>query len=316
MMTPLQVPQPARDPTYYSKPILKEPVWIWTVPLYFYVGGVSGAALVLGAVTRLIGGAGLRPLVRKCHWVGFVGGGIGSVLLIADLGRPERFLAMLRVLRLRSPMSVGSWILAVAPPCAGAAAVFGDPFSSLLAGLLGVPLSGYTAVLLSNTAIPVWHETRTSLPALFMGSAAAGAAQVLKLLPVTLPRQALSAVNTFGIAGSIAELAAGCVVEQHAGRIPIIGQPLYEGVSGALWKASKAMTVAGLVLSIFGRSRGACRAGAILGTAGAIALRFAIFHAGKASAREPRATFHLQRQGALLEGAGNGARIAEGGRTA
>ena len=284
------------DPTYYNKPLLKEPVWIWTVPLYFYVGGVSGAGLVLGAVARLIGDPELRPLVRKSHWVGFIGGGIGSVLLIADLGRPERFLAMLRVFRLHSPMSIGSWILAVTPPCAGVAAIFGDPVSSLLSGLLGVPLAGYTGVLIANTAVPVWNEARTSLPALFIASAMAGAAQVLKLLK--LPWQAYSVVNTFGICGSLAELAAGYVVEQHAGRVPIVGKPLREGLSGALWKASKVLTATSIALSVFGRSRKAWRAGAICGTAGAIALRFAIFHAGKASARDPRASFHLQRHDA------------------
>lgn len=281
--------------TYYDKPVLKEPVWIWTVPMYFYVGGISGAALVLGAMTRLIGGSALQPLVRKCHWLGFIGGGIGSVLLIADLGRPERFLAMLRVLRLRSPMSIGSWILAIAPPCAGAAAMFGDAGSSLLAGILGVPLSGYTAVLISNTAVPLWSEARRSLPALFMGSATAGAAQALKLLPGKLPWQAHSAINTFGVVGSVAELAAGYVVERDAGRVQAVGKPLHEGLSGVLWHAAKAMTIAGVALSVFGGSRRAHRAGAILGTAGAIALRFAIFHAGKASARDPRATFQLQR---------------------
>ena len=285
----------APAPTYYEKPLLKEPVWIWTVPLYFYVGGVSGASLVLGAVTRLVGGRELRPLERTCHWLGLVGGGIGSVLLIADLGRPERFLAMLRVLRVRSPMSIGSWILAVAPSCAGAAAMLGDPVSSVVAGVLGIPLSGYTAVLISNSAVPLWHEARTSLPALFMGSAVAGAAQVLKLLPVKLPWRAHSAINTFGVAGSLTELAAGWVVEQDVRRVPRVGRPLDEGVPGALWKASKVLTVAGLALSLFGRSRTAYRAGAILGTAGAIALRFAIFHAGKASARDPRAAFELQR---------------------
>jgi formate-dependent nitrite reductase membrane component NrfD len=168
----------------------------------------------------------------------------------------------------------------------------------LIAGLLGIPLTGYTAVLISNTAVPVWHEARTSLPALFMGSAVTSAAQVLKLLPMKLPWQAHSAINTFGVAGSIAELAAGYVVEQQASRVPIVARPLREGVSGALWKASKVLTVASLALSLFGRSRRAYRAGAVLGTAGAIALRFAIFHAGKASARDPRATFHLQRHDA------------------
>ena len=285
------------DPTYYGKPVLKQPVWIWTVPLYFYVGGVSGAALVLGGVARLWGDPGLHPLVRKSHLVGFVGGGIGSVLLIADLGRPERFLAMLRVLKLRSPMSIGSWVLAIAPPCAGAAALFHDRISSTLAGVLGIPLAGYTAVLLSNTAIPVWNETRGTLPFLFMASAAASAAQVLKLFE--LPPQARTVVNTFGLAGSIVELAAGHMVEQQAGRIPAVGKPFHEGLPGILWKASKVLTVAGIAFSIFPRSKRAYRTAAILGTAGAIAMRFAIFHAGKASALDPRATFHAQRQNAI-----------------
>ncbi len=93
----------------------------------------------------------------------------------------------------------------------------------------------------------------------------------------------------------MAELAAGYVVEQDVSRVPIVGKPLHEGVSGALWKAAKVMTAAGLALSIVGGSRRAYRTGAILGTVAAIALRFAIFHAGKASAREPRATFELSR---------------------
>jgi formate-dependent nitrite reductase membrane component NrfD len=297
LQTELPAVEKPPDPTYYNKPVIKTPVWIWTVPLYFYVGGVSGAALVLGAASRLIGDPVLRPLARKCHLVGFVGGGIGSMLLIADLGRPERFLAMLRVLKVRSPMSIGSWILAITPPVAGAAAVFGDRATSFAAGMLGVPLAGYTGVLLSNTVVPVWNETRTSLPFLFMASAVASAAQVLKLLE--LPPDAQTVVNTFGIAGSIIELAAGHVVEQQASRVPAVGKPLREGLSGVLWKASKLLTVAGIVLSIFPQSRRAYRAGAILGTAGSIAMRFAIFHAGKASAREPRATFHAQHQTAI-----------------
>jgi hypothetical protein len=128
-----------------------------------------------------------------------------------------------------------------------------------------------------------------------MGSAMAGAGQILKLLPVRMPWQAHSAANSFGIAGSIAELIAGVVVERQVSRVPVVGKALNDGVAGALWKASKALTFAGLVVSVFGKSKRAYRVGAVLGTAGAITLRFAVFHAGKASAREPRATFQLQR---------------------
>jgi formate-dependent nitrite reductase membrane component NrfD len=290
---PAVVTERPLDPTYYGKPILKEPVWIWTVPLYFYVGGVSGASMLLGEVTRLMGGLELRPLVRRCHWVGFIGGGIGSVLLIADLGRPERFLAMLRMLRLRSPMSVGSWVLTGAAPLAGFAALFHDPVTSFGSGLLGIPLAGYTGVLLANTAVPIWQAGRTSLPVLFIGSAIAAAGQVLKLLGMDARGRRVA--NTFGILGGALELVAERAYEGQAERIPAVGRPLRTGVSGVLWNSAKALTMAGLMMSIFGRGKRAHQVGALLGTAGSLVLRYAVMQAGRASARDPRATFHQQR---------------------
>lgn len=291
---PAEVTERPSDPTYYDKPLLKPPVWIWTVPLYFWAGGVSGASLVLGGFARTIGGKSMQTLAQKCHWVGFAGGAIGSVLLIADLGKPTRFLRMLRVLRLRSPMSVGSWVLATAPPFAGAAAVFCDPVTSFCSAVLGVPLAGYTGVLIANTAVPLWHEARRSMPALFMASATASAAQVLKLWDHS--PEDFRVVNLFGIAGSAAELAYGRVVEYEASRVPVVGKPFREGLSGALWKASKVLTATSLALSLLGRRKICYRTSAVLGTVGAIALRFAVFHAGKASASDPRASFHSQRK--------------------
>jgi formate-dependent nitrite reductase membrane component NrfD len=290
---PVVVDENPPDPTYYGKPVLKEPVWIWTVPLYFYAGGVSGASMLLGEVARQIGGRELRPLVQRCHWVGFIGGGIGSVLLIADLGRPERFLAMLRMLRLRSPMSVGSWVLTGAAPLAGVAALFNDPVSSFGSGFLGIPLAGYTGVLLANTAVPIWQAGRTSLPVLFIGSAVAGAGQLLKLLG--MDARARRVANTFGILGGVVAVVAERVYEAQTERVPAVGRPLQTGASGFLWRSAKALTMTGLMMSIFGRGKRVNRIGAILGTAGSLVMRYAVMQAGKASARDPRATFHQQR---------------------
>lgn len=293
------LPSERRDgPTYYDRPAIKEPVWIWAVPAYFYAGGVAGAAAVFGEVARSLGDGKLDGVVIRSRRIAAVGGVAGTALLVYDLGRPERFLNMLRVFRVTSPMSIGSWILAAAAPAFGAAALLGDSFLGRLAGkvgvLLGLPLSGYTAVLVSTTAVPVWQQTRKSLPFLFVASAATSAAALLEM--EDLDEDEALVVNGFGIAARIAELAAGTAVEKEADRVERVGKPLKEGLSGSLWTASKLATTAGLMLSLVaGKRRPARFAAGALGTAGALALRFAVFHAGKASARDPRATFDAQR---------------------
>jgi formate-dependent nitrite reductase membrane component NrfD len=298
----LAIAPPPEIVTYYDLPVIKQPVWIWTVPVYFFTGGVAGAAMVMGATAQLVGGRRQRRFADLCHWTGAIGGAVSSVLLISDLGRPSRFLAMLRVLRLSSPMSVGSWILASATPLAGASALFArtrGPLRSLGsaagigAGILGAPLATYTAVLLAHSAVPVWLATRRSLPLLFGASAATSLASVFELIP--LPRHERAIVRRFGIAGRATDLIASRLVENDACSDGHVGAPFKHGLSGALWKTSKALITATLVLSLLpGESRLRRRLAGILGIAGALAVRFAVFHAGKASARDPRATFRQQ----------------------
>jgi len=101
-------------------------VWIWAVPAYFYAGGVAGASAILAAAAGRLGGDDTENLVVRARWIAAVSGGAGSVLLIHDLGRPRRFLHMLRVFRPTSPMSVGSWIMQLRRPSSG------EPLSSLV----------------------------------------------------------------------------------------------------------------------------------------------------------------------------------------
>ena len=302
----LPTPRPDdRDVTYYDRPAIKEPVWIWAVPTYFYVGGTAGAAAVLGAATQIAGGEDLRGLVTRCRRIAALGDMVGTGLLVYDLGRPGRFLNMLRVFRPTSPMSVGSWVLAASTPMTSSSArlanahgwrrTAGD-LAGLGAGLAGMPLAGYTAVLLSNTAVPVWQGTRRSLPVLFVASAMSGAASLLDLMDLGAREERV--VRRFGILGRVAEMGAMLAVEREAGQVERVGRSLHEGVSGALWKAAKGLTAASLLASVLpGRTRGKRAASGVLGTVGSLALRFAVFHAGKSSARDPRATFHQQRLG-------------------
>jgi hypothetical protein len=161
---------PRAEPhSYYGQPLLKPPVWSPEVPFYFFAGGLAGASAGLAFAA---GVSGNRELERRAWRNALVGLAVSPPLLIADLGRPERFLNMLRVFKVSSPMSVGSWVLALYGAATGVAA--GSELTGLAPGvgraaklpaaLLGLPLATYTAGLLSNTAVPVWHEGRMILP--------------------------------------------------------------------------------------------------------------------------------------------------------
>ena len=294
---------PNASTTYYERPAIKEPVWTWEVPAYFYVGGVAGAAAVIGATLQLLDGEESEALVRRCRDIAAFGGVAGSGLLISDLGRPERFLNMLRVFKPSSPLNVGSWILALASSMSVAAALssrmsglakrLGD-LAGVGAGLVGLPLSGYTAVLVSDTVVPIWRETRKSLPVLFVASSTGAACSLLEAGAFT--QAELKPVRRLGTIAQVAELVAAKAVEKEAGRVERVARPYSEGVSGTLWKASTSLTVASLVLdTITGKRKSGRVAAALLGTMGSGCLRVAVWQAGRVSARDPRATFELQR---------------------
>ena len=102
---------PTRRPradSYYGRPILKAPVWTWEIPAYFFFGGMAGAAAPFALLSELRGD---EALARRAWLVALAGAAASPPLLIADLGRPERFHRMLRVIKPTSPMSLGSWVL-------------------------------------------------------------------------------------------------------------------------------------------------------------------------------------------------------------
>ena len=284
--------------------MLKEPTWIWSIPTYFYVGGVAGVGAAFGAAAQVFAPRAMQSLVTRSRWVATVGGAVSAGLLIHDLGRPERFLNMLRVFRPSSPMSMGSWILSTFSTFMGAAAVlpFGPrlfrplayPFG-LFGGILGLGLSGYTGVLLSQTAVPVWQVSYRTMPVMFLASGTAASAAFFDFFQ--LNRAETNAVERFGLMGKIIELLASVVLERDAKRVTRVGKPLQTGLSGLLWQSAKVLTVAGIIVSLLpGKSRAKKITSGVIGTAASLCLRFGIFYAGKSSARDPRASFEQQRQ--------------------
>ncbi|MBJ6723934.1 NrfD/PsrC family molybdoenzyme membrane anchor subunit [Geomesophilobacter sediminis] len=283
-------------PDYYRLPLLKQPVWIWSVPTYFYVGGLAGGGAVLAAV--LHGKRSLRTLAFICRILAFVGTTIGPGLLTWDLGKKQRFYNMLRVFRPTSPMSIGSWALAGSGGLATLALLQGDREEGAavrwaLAGG-GLMLAGYTGVLLGNTANPLWHGARRSLPVLFTASSMASTAGLLEFLPLNRCEEQVA--DRFGVIGKIAETASMEIMEREAGRNPVAAKAFEEGTSGLLWKSAKALVVAGTVLSLLPfKARWKRRLGGTLTTAGAICLRYALLEAGRQAARDPQAVIIEQR---------------------
>ena len=290
------LPEPEFE-SYYGQPILKSPTWKTPdVPLYLFLGGLAGGSALLAQGAALTDRPGLERVTRLAAAAGAAG---GTAALIHDLGRPERFLMMLRVFKPTSPLSVGSFILA--PFGALAAAAAGSQLSGRFprvgrlagagAAVLGPPLTTYTAALIANTAIPAWHEAHRELPFVFGGSAAAAAGGVAMMFAPSI--ESGPAVR-MAAAGSVVELAATEAVNRGAGLAP---EPYRTGRSGRFMKAAQALTVSGLALTALGRRRPWLRR--VAGTAfaaGSLAMRFGVFEAGKASAKDPKYTVVPQRE--------------------
>ncbi|MGA9510990.1 MAG: NrfD/PsrC family molybdoenzyme membrane anchor subunit [Candidatus Sulfotelmatobacter sp.] len=291
-------PQATPENGYYEIPLLKQPPWTWEIPLYFFVGGAAGAAGVIGAIADYTGAD--RELVKHARWIAAAGTVISPVLLISDLGRPERFLNMLRIFKPQSPMSVGVWTLAGFSTGAAAAAFAGflsDRYGPSLplrvmenAGqaaslAFGLPFSNYTGVLIGATAIPVWNHNAGELPLHFGASGLGAAVGILELLGHRKSR----ALQALGLGAAIFETWEGLHLE---GRQAAALDPLKHGSSGLVTRTGGVLSgpipLLLRILSLFGsrkRSSSLRRWAAASAVAGSLITRIAWIHAGHVSAR-------------------------------
>ena len=294
--------------SYYGRPIVKPAPWENDIPAYLFSGGLAAGSSLLAAGADLTG----RPVMRRSGRLGALAAlGFSMAALVHDLGKPSRFLNMLRTAKLTSPMSVGTWILSLYGPFAATAAAAevvdllpagvrrgplrllsaaGRP-AGVIAGLTAPPVAAYTAVLLSDTATPSWHAAFKELPFVFVSSAAAASGGFAM---ITSPVAETGPARRFAAVGAVAELLMEQQMERSMG---ITAEPLHEGKAGRLMKASRALTVGGAVGSLLaGRSRAvAVLSGAAL-MAGSACTRFGVFEAGQASALDPKYTVVPQRE--------------------
>jgi formate-dependent nitrite reductase membrane component NrfD len=294
--------------SYYGRPVVKESPWAADIPAYLFLGGVAAGSSLLAAGADLTG----RPSLRRGGRLGaLIAIGISFVALIHDLGRPLRFVNMLRVAKPTSPMSVGTWILTAYGPLAGAAGaaelrgLLPGRLSGVarLLGLLGRPaglaaavvaptVAAYTAVLLTDTASPSWHAAHRELPFVFVGSAAA-ASGGLGLLTASVADA--GPAGRLAVGGAALELVMEHVMESSMG---LAAEPMHTGKAGKLMTASKVLTAVGaLGAAVFtGRSRVGAGISGLALLAGSACTRFGVFEAGQQSARDPKYTVVPQRE--------------------
>lgn len=290
---PDELPAPGPESGYWGQPIVKAPVWTWEVPLYFFVGGVSGSSAVIAAGAELVG-AGIPGVAVAAHGLALLGALLSGVLLVSDLGRPARFLNMLRVFKWRSPMSVGAWVLAAFGGLAALAAWSHGSAgvlhlgASTLAGLTGAVLVTYTGVLLGATVIPAWASQRRSLPAHFAVGGLGAAAAILELAGHGGP-----GLHRIGVVA--AALETGLLALGELRRRPWT-RPLRRGASGWTLRAGKALSgPLSLGLRLLAPGAWGRSAAAACFVLGALLSRWGWVAAGRASAADPRHTLDWQR---------------------
>jgi Polysulphide reductase, NrfD len=293
--------------SYHGQPVLKEPIWTWEIPMYFFTGGLAGASAGLAYLSELRGN---EVLARRAWAASFGGIAVSPLFLVSDLGRPMRFLNMLRMFKVTSPMSVGSWILSASGATTTVAAV--DAWTGLFpragrlakpaAALLGLPLSTYTAALIANTAVPVWHHSRRLLPFVYGSGAALTAGATAAAIT---PPECAAPARRLSIASAVAEVG---VKELMHHRLGEHGEPYTQGAGAKFSHLSRACNLvgAGLMYARGARSRPAAVTAGALMCAGALSARWSTYRAGFDSASDPKYTVGPQRA-AIEQGRSRGA---------
>ena len=277
-------------------PIIKPSVWGWEPPVYFWFGGMAAGSSFAAFACDLAGDPRSAATARKVA--------LGALapcppLLIADLGRPMRFLNMLRIFKPRSPMSTGTWCVSTFGALAGGgvgADLLGRPRLARALGagaaLAGGYLGSYTGVLLATTAVPVWSRSRLFLGPIFAATATATGASATRLvltaggLPAGHPtREALGRVETGAM---LAELTLSTINERRLGRL---ATALTRGTAGRRYRGAQLAVAAGLGLRLLRRRLGprAHDAASMLYLGAGLGFRLAWISAGRASASDDEA---------------------------
>jgi len=305
---------------YYDYPVVRRPVWTWEVPAYFWLGGLGAGAFVTASLAQTFGSADDRQIAAEGFYVAAAALVPCAPLLVADLGRPERFHHMLRIFKPLSPMNLGAWTLTGFTPLAFARAASQAADMGLLRGplralarllpqrlleltgsLLGLTLAGYSGVLLGATNVPLWAKSKL-LGGVFMASAlsSGSAAVTLQAANRGAPEATLHRLAAVESAASLGEMAiiTGYLLQSGRTARPLttgrFAPPFWIGAIGA--GTLLPLLLHRLTRRRHGRTlRSLTTAAALCSMAGSLALRWSIFEAGKQSSEDQAASFDLSK---------------------
>ncbi|HZY65218.1 MAG TPA: NrfD/PsrC family molybdoenzyme membrane anchor subunit [Rubrobacteraceae bacterium] len=307
-----------RDQGYYGIPPIKEHTWTWEVPVYFWLGGIGSGAHVVNVIARLVGHDD-KALIRAGRYTTLICMLLSPLLLISDLGRPERFYNMLRIAKWRSPMSMGTWGLSAFASLSGLVAAsqaaedgllgrqnflarllsaLPDRLIGTLAAPFGVFVGAYTGLLIALTSTPIWARNAVLMGPLFLASAMSTGLSAISFVLHLFGAGQEKTLEGLRRAEKSSLLLEGGLLAASLYQMGPWGKPLRTGKVGAWFFGGTVVSglLAPFVLLQGRESRGRGLIASLLVLIGGYILRRTIIDAGKLSARDPQATFTFARQ--------------------
>ncbi|HTI13290.1 MAG TPA: NrfD/PsrC family molybdoenzyme membrane anchor subunit [Dictyobacter sp.] len=249
LLTTGYLPDPEQEKdenSYYDYPSLKPAVWHWEIVWYFYFGGLAAGCYLLATLASVFGSDEDKKALRLGYYLSMLAFLPCPPLLIKDLGRPERFLNMMRIVKVKSPMSMGSWSLAAFGTFAGATLVSQGARDGLLGKwwgarliarfpqkLITIPgsfaalfLGGYTGVLLAATSNPLWSRSRMMTAMFFPSAMSTSTALMSTILRfIRTPASVLHKLEKLEWINMIVELISMLTFLRQSGRAarPLVG---------------------------------------------------------------------------------------------
>jgi formate-dependent nitrite reductase membrane component NrfD len=303
---------------YYGIPPIKEHTWTWEIPVYFWIGGIGAGAHVVSTIARVLGHTD-RAFLRASRYTTLVAMLLSPILLIMDLGRPERFYNMLRIVKWRSPMSMGSWALTIFGalsglvatsqaardgllgrdnPVARLAGALPARFLSVLALPFGFFVGAYTGVLIAATSVPMWARNVVLMGPTFLASALSTGLSAISFILHLGGWGEKKTLESLRRAERASLLVEGALIAASLIRMGRWGRPLFSKKLAPLFFGG---TVAGGILAPLallsgGKSRPRGLLASFLVLLGGYVLRYAMIEGGKLSANDPQATFTFARR--------------------